>query len=514
MKKNKKLVVIIILVIIFAVIISIMIASKKEETKIEYNIAEINSYEYLKYSESGKIGVIDKAGNVIINAEYQEIVIPNPEKDIFICTSYGEEKNKVLNSKGEEQLKKYDNIEPIKLKNIASVLCYEKSVLKYEKDGKYGLINFNGKELTQNNYSSIENLQATEGKFLVKNEEKYGIINISGTELVKCNFDKISTDGYLSNENGYIKAGFIVAQKQDDGYKYGYIDYTGKEILGTKFNKIIRIENEAELYLIVYENGQYGLYKNSKVLIKTEYQEVNIADNGAVILQKNKKYGIANLKGEVLVEPKYESIEAEGIYLYAKSQESNIVYDVNANIIDINFNKKVYETENKNYRITTLENNDEIYYGIENIDGTTLINAGYKYIEYAYGEYFIAVDENDKYGVINANEKNTLEFKYDDIQVVKEKNMLQALNSKDNITEIFSSNLDLSCTVQDANIKINEEYIVISNKERVVYLDNNGNEIEENSSIIENNKKKSIPETVGEYKKEQYSLENIYYVKK
>ena len=49
---------------------------------------------------------------------------------------------------------------------------YEKSVLKYSKDGKYGIINFNGKKITNAIYEEIDTLQFKEGELLVKKRRK------------------------------------------------------------------------------------------------------------------------------------------------------------------------------------------------------------------------------------------------------------------------------------------------------------------------------------------------------
>ena len=176
-------------IIIFAIIILIIIGiifgiKKINNSKITYELSKVNSFEFLQYYENNQYGVIDKQGNTIISAKFKKIVIPNPEKDIFVC--YDENENtKILNSEGEELYTEYNKVEPIKLKNVASVLCYEKSVLKYEKDGLYGLIDFNGKKVTKNIYNSIENLQSTEGKLLVSKNGKYGIINIKRLHMLK-----------------------------------------------------------------------------------------------------------------------------------------------------------------------------------------------------------------------------------------------------------------------------------------------------------------------------------------
>ena len=58
----------------------------------------------------------------------------------------------------------------------------------YEKDGLYGLITYNGKEITKPIYNSIENLRPTEGKFLVSKDGKYGCIDLNGNTLVKTDY--------------------------------------------------------------------------------------------------------------------------------------------------------------------------------------------------------------------------------------------------------------------------------------------------------------------------------------
>ena len=129
------------------------------------------------------------------------VIVPNNEKGVFICTydinyENGTYKTKILNEKNEEIFTKYENIEPLRLKNISSDLMYEKSVLKYSKDGKYGIINLEGKKLTKPIYEEIDTFQYKEGELLVKKDGKYGVINIKGKPLVKNKYDKIETDKY------------------------------------------------------------------------------------------------------------------------------------------------------------------------------------------------------------------------------------------------------------------------------------------------------------------------------
>lgn len=504
---------IIIFVIIILIIIAVVFGIKKiNESKINYEISKVNSYNYFQYYENSQYGVIDREGNTIILAKYKRVIIPNPEKDIFIC--YDENENtQVFNSQGDQVFTEYNKVEPIKLKNVASILCYEKNILKYEKDGLYGLIDFNGKKLTKNIYNSIENLQSVEGKMIVSKEGKYGVINIKGTTLVETNYDSIKTDGYYNEKEDYIHSGFVVSKTTEDGYKYGYIDYKGKEILEAKYNEIVRVRDLEDIYLIVSENGKYGLYKGNKEVIEHEYQSIIYDESGLLLLQKNKNYGMADLKGDIKIPVHYTDIETKGIYIYASNQKENTVYDNQGNKLDVNFNKSIYETENEQYRITTIVNNNITYYGIENKDGTTLVKEGYSYIEYAFKNYFVARDENGNLGVINANGKPVIDFKYDSLQKIKGKNMIQILNEENDKTYIYSPELEVICKMKNANIDIQDNFIKIYNDKEEKYFDNDGKEISENSEIVKNNDKNGIPNNIGEYVKTQYSLDNIFYVK-
>ena len=265
--------ILIVLLILVAIIAGIFIIKNINSRKYDYKIEEISEFNYYIYQENNQYGIIDKNGKKIIDANYSNLIIPNPEKDIFVC--YAGDKAIILNSKNETQFTEYDEIIPIKLKSAASTLAYEKSVLIYRKDGLYGLIDFNGKKITKNIYESIENLQPTEGKFLVSKDEKYGVIDLKGNEIVKPEYDKIVSDGYYTQKDKYKKSGFVVYKKTDDGYKCGFITYNGKSILDTKYNEIERIskEDDKNIYLIAAENGKKGLYKNSKNII-TDFSNV------------------------------------------------------------------------------------------------------------------------------------------------------------------------------------------------------------------------------------------------
>ena len=505
--------IIILVIIVLAVILSVIII-KKHKSNYEYNIAQITSYEYFTIVSNEKQGIINKNGEIIVDTKYTNIIIPNPQKDIFFC--YNGEELEVLNSKKERLYTNFEKVEPIKLKNVATTLNYEKSVLKFKKGDNYGLIDLEGKIIAKSEYQSIENLQLCEGIFLIKQNNKYGIMNLKGTIIIKPAYDSISSDGFYTEKDGYRKSGYIVSNKTDDGYRYGYVSNNGKKYLNASYTSVARIWKNLstkEIYLIVSQNGKYGIYNKDKNIIKEEYQSIEYDESSnLVILEKNKKFGMASLDGKMVILVENSELETKGIYIYAKKDLENIVYDKNGNKINISFNKAIYETENENYRISTLENNDKIYYGIVDKNGNTLVNEKYEYVEYAFGTYFIAKKEDGKLGIISSNGKEVIEFKYNILQKLKGKNVLQAVNNADGITDLYASNLKLILSLKNANINNQEGYIKITSDKETIYLDEEGNKISEDSDIVRNSSKLQEPDTIGKYKKVQFTLENVYYV--
>ena len=287
--------VVIAILVLCVMIASIFIIRNSMINNVDYSIEKIEEFNYFIYKDEGKYGVIDKLGNIIITAKYEEVIIPNPEKDIFVCQN--QENTSILNSDNQELFGEYEEVRPIKLKNVASSLSYEKNTLKYKQDGLYGLIDFKGNVITKNIYTSIENLQPTEGKFLVEKDGKKGVIDLKGNTLVKPKYDIVISDGYYTEDDEYKKSGFIVANKTDEGYRYGYIAYNGKTIIENKFNEINRIsKKDKDIFLIVSENGKQGFYKNSKKILEHEYTDIDYDDEmDLLIVQKNKKYGVYTL---------------------------------------------------------------------------------------------------------------------------------------------------------------------------------------------------------------------------
>lgn len=477
---------IIIAVLLIAIIVGVAYYFIRENGR-KYEIAQVEKYNYFVLKQEVASGVIDRNGNKIIEAEYDDVKIPNPEKAVFIC--YKDDEVKVFNENKEEILSQYQKVEPIRLKNIASNLMYEKSVLTYLEDGKYGLINFEGKKITKPIYDAIDSLPYKEGELLVKQNDRYGVINIKGNKLIGIVYDQISVDGYYTNENGYKNAGYIVSNKTQEGYRYGYIDSKGNLILKLEYNQLSRItdiKDDDNVYLLGAKNGQFGINKNEKELIKNEYQSILYDQtNQLFVVEKSKKYGVATLEGKLIVPEQYDQIDTVGIYLYAKNEQGTTVYNSNGTEANIDRNIEILNTTNEKYRIR-INNENGTKYGVIGKDGKKIVEEKYNYIEYLYDNYFIVSGEESKLGVIDDKNNVKIEIENDSLQKVENTNIVQAIVSNSNITKLYSKDMNKICEMKDAAIEVKNNYIRIYNDDEVKYFSLEGQELR-NTEVYLNN---------------------------
>lgn len=475
--KKKMIVTIIVLIAILGIGAYLAIDSLEKQGR-EYEIEQISYYKYFVLKQNEKFGVIDKDGNKIIEAKYDDVKIPNPSKAVFVC--YEGENTKVFNENAEEVYKEYSYIRPLRLKNVSGDLQYEKSILQYMKDGKYGILGIDGKKITDAIYEEMDTLKYKEGELFIRLDGKYGVINQKGKVLVKPEYDTIVADGYYSSKDGYKKDGYIVSKKTEDGYRYGYVSVDGELMLNTEYNELSRIADagdDTHVYLLCAQNGKYGVFENEKQIITNEYQSINYQiETQNFIVQKVKKYGIISLTGHTLLDVKYAQIDVNGDYFYVKDENANVeVYDKEAKKVQMDANLVVLNTEKEDLKIHILTQDDKTVYQVyKNNELTT--TEEYNYLEYLYDEYFIAAKKDGTLQIIDSNGNIKTNQQYDSIQKIQDAKLVQATVSKTNVTEIYDGNMNKVAEMKDAVIEKQDSYIEISNQDGFLYFDLGGKE--------------------------------------
>ena len=480
---------IITILIIVAIIAVILFVRSKIGNKVSYE--EVTEYNYFIITIDEKSGVIDKEGNVIINPEYDYIQIPNPSKPIFVClfdynTDERDYSSKILNENGDEIYTNYTNIQAIPNNNTSSQNSYQPWILRYKQDGKYGLLNINGKKITDPIYDSIETLEYKDGVLKVSQGDKYGLISFDGEVIVKPEYNSISTDGYYNQDTKYEAAGYIVNVRTDEGYRYGYINSEGKQVLDTMYTslkRITEIKEDNNVYLITYKNGLAGLLKNGQTVIENEYEDIEYdSTNNILALQKNAKQGVYDLSGNMILPIQYDSIKFMGIYIDAVQNDELLVFNATGTIQDSNGYKSMLPVSDGKYYITIDRNNN---YGVLDSNKNILISGEYSYIEYAFDKYFIVI-QNELSGVLDENSNAVIPLQYNVIQKINGTNIIQTINSETNTSEIYNKNLKKVITQANAHIFIKDNYIEVANDNDIQYTDLDGN-LKEAKDLFTNN---------------------------
>lgn len=360
LKKVFAVLIAIAVVIMFVLIINGILSKGEDKGKIV-------SQTYFAVFKDNKWGVIDSNGEIVIDPSYEEmIVIPNNKIDVFICTydvnyETGEYKTKALNSKNEEIFTNYDQIEAIQNNDETNNLWYENNVLLIQKDGKYGLINLEGKQILNTEYEEISTINGIENSLKTKKDGKYGIVNDEGTIIVENNYSDVTN---LGNDD---KAGFIV--KNDEG-KFGIISYSGAQELEPKYEEIEKVFGN-DMYVIKEAGAQQLVDKAGNIVLSEGFNKISSIltnkENG-VIFEQDEKYGVMKITGEVTIPADYEELKEakDGIFIAKK--------DGKYGIIDISNEEKVEFT----YLMASYSEKADIYI-LEEADATSnLLNTNFE----------------------------------------------------------------------------------------------------------------------------------------
>lgn len=426
-------------VVIAVIVILMMIIMIKNLFKNQKIPSKITSQSYFTAYKDNKWGVIDAQGNNIIDPSYKEmIIIPNSKIGVFICTydvnyETGEYKTKVLNEKNEKIFENYEKVEAIQNKDESNNLWYEKNVLKVQKDGKYGLINLEGKELVNIEYEEIVAISGIENSYKIQKDGKYGIIDNEGKKIVEPKYTNIEI---LGKDN---KSGFIVS---DDTGKYGIIDYSNNQILEIKYDSIQKIYGN-DLYVVTNEGNQKLIKKDGTEVLTIGFDEIKqilSSQENAIIFTKSNKYGVMNLSGERLIEPEYDYLKETktGIFIAKKNDKYGVINlqkeeKIPFEYSSINYNEKadLYIAENQEFNANILNSNFEtkitgILIELNTDKGYLKIRVGdeskyynFKFEEksesYIFPNRTLFLNKKDgKYGYTDKNGNVVVDYIYDD----------------------------------------------------------------------------------------------------
>lgn len=423
-----------------------------------------NSYETI-FSD-GKWGVINSSGNIVIKPTLDNmIIIPDKTKPIFICQKNvdlenGKFTSYAIDDKQNNIFKDYDSVEAIQNIDKSNQIWYEENVLKVCKDGKYGLINFEGKVLLEPTYNSIEPIKTIKNSMIVTNDDgKVGLIDDSGNVIINPEYDKITNltdkyeDGYIVTKNG--KVGLINYNKKQVldikydqillcgsnmyvvkiGTNINLVDENGNELLTNKFLDAKEIANDKIVYV---QNNKCGLMdKKGNILVNPDYDDLKYCFDSKYIAKKDGKAGIIDENGNTLVDFKYDSINYLSEAGIIEAENEDLTTDILDQDFSVKLNGIVSEVNSENGYIKIRTDGTYKYYNFKFEEKTP------KDIYPANTLFLKKSDENGKYGFVDKNGETVVDYIYDDgveqneygYAAVKKDGIWQAVNYKGELVQ-------------------------------------------------------------------------------
>ncbi|EHQ42061.1 WG repeat-containing protein [Myroides odoratus] len=369
-------------------------------------------------------------------------------------------------------------------------------------EGKYGIINDKGVEVTPMEYDDIAAFKdygeegsffQHEGFYIVRKSEKYGVVNDQGEVVIPVNYDAVSAD-LMSKEDL-----FIVSDKG----KYGIINGSNKRIIPLVYDHV-RVSND---FFIAKKDGKYGiLKKGNKVVLPFVYDDVStrgtnfiVVNNGkkgvvnqknkivipiiydevrnfheAFIVTKEKKQGILNAKGKVNIPLEYDWINTQQsgggkIITHLKGKKGMI--DYRGKVILPAIYDVIADDFNAGYLIVSLNKK----FGIMTAEGELITPFAYNFIQNRFARGYAIVDswdrENGKkrFGVVNLKGELTVPVEYSVIEDVYKQNLVQVWgNGRNGVIDPTTGQIIVPVefiNIDESKINLTGKMVVVKNKE-------------------------------------------------
>lgn len=243
------------------------------------------------YKKDSLFGIINNKNKVVMPFKYKSIrmykmgILVQEDKTYYF-----------IDKKGKKISKNYDKVEVNFNQYFDSVLDF----FKVKIGEKYTLVNNNFEEKLPLIYDKITffTYKNIPDRLLLERNGKKVIFDIAKWEETNLIFDKIQViddKEMIVEENG----------------KLGIVDYAGTVILPIEYDAINHTDNytkEDGFPLLLTKNNKAALYQNHKFYTEFIYDSMTNFFN-KIKVEQNKKFGLLNDKGIILIPIEYDTIE-------------------------------------------------------------------------------------------------------------------------------------------------------------------------------------------------------------
>lgn len=320
-----------------------------------------------------------------------------------------------------------------------------------------------------NNYKKkYEVEEVIEEKYFISViDEKVGVVDNNGNTVIQPQYDEIQ----IPNPSKPIFVCFYDYNQEKETYRTKVINNQGTELF-TKYNTVEAIElvdidtnMPYEKSVLKYKtDGEWGLIDlKGNVVAQAKYDSIEGLRNkeGELLISKNGKYGVINTKGAELIETKYDYISGDEYY----TQEEK--YGLSGYILGV-------KTEN-GYR-----------YGYMNCKRKILLKAEYNEIQRLGGigsedtnkDIIIVAQKDGQYGLMK-NKKVIIDFRYQSVDYSGVNNLFIVTRSLK--TGVYNSLGEKILAVKYNEVDVHDTYIQTKLNDETAYYNLLGNRVDKST---------------------------------
>lgn len=260
-------------------------------------------YEF-KDEKTGKSGIKDKSGKIIVPAKYRHILRHyNKSRDqskddyleVYVDDLNGNGSKGLLDKMGKEIIApEYTNIQAVQ-----DVIIIQKGLL-------YGIVDKNGKVLLPLSHTEFD---TSYGGIIISKTSSYNLINQQGKIIATYPYMALIGDNIIN----------FFQDNSDGSLSRGVMDKTGKIILPPIYsstNEIKTFENGNEIetgfFLISRDDKTFAIFDSNTQKIITpfiyEYEGNHnlYFQEGLLVIKLNNKYGFIDENGKEVIKPIYD----------------------------------------------------------------------------------------------------------------------------------------------------------------------------------------------------------------
>lgn len=350
----------------FAILLSISLVCCKSNEKKEDQFFDLISdfeYDYLTYHNNkyfeikkednngtASSNLINKNGDVLLKKWYYQIEPYSNNSDALFVRESKENKFFALISRVEEQITDFKFLNPTFSETLPSV--------QIEEEGSYGSIDSTGKVIINFAYDRPFIFQKNQAIVLENGQAK--LINEQNEVIDKNPFLYSQIKG-LGNYSFY----------SNDGIDFGIRNRNDEIICEPKFKaEIFSTFNEFGYSIVKSENGNSIIDTTGKLILTTSTKIKSVfEDKLAMILNSNDEFQLINFKGDAIFDTKFDNYyeklcTKDNLLIVSKNKKfgiidlmGNVIVDFNyTNIISLESNYFAIFKENK-YALAKIKKN-------------------------------------------------------------------------------------------------------------------------------------------------------------